>query len=71
MQVEDQLLEDDRVEDIETISDSDTYWEQKIPNDYEETLKLSKDSLEWKTKKELYSILCKGFLLDDGHQVYF
>ncbi|PWA62025.1 protein kinase-like domain, Phloem protein 2-like protein [Artemisia annua] len=66
--VEDQLLEDDKVEDIETISDSDTYWEPKIPNDYEETLKLSKVSLEWKTKKELYSILCKGFLLDDGHQ---
>ncbi|PWA41040.1 protein kinase-like domain, Phloem protein 2-like protein [Artemisia annua] len=66
--VEDQLLEDDRVEDMETISDSDTYWEQKIPNDYEEILKLSKVSLKWKTKKELYSILCKGFLLDNGHQ---
>ncbi|PWA86753.1 protein kinase domain, Nitrogen network kinase 1, Phloem protein 2-like protein [Artemisia annua] len=66
--VEDQLLEDDRMEDIETISDSDTYWEQKIPNDYEETLKLSKVSLKWKTKEELYSILCKGFLLDNGYQ---
>ncbi|PWA46697.1 protein kinase-like domain, Phloem protein 2-like protein [Artemisia annua] len=66
--VEDQLLEDDRVEDIKTISDSDTYWEQNIPNDYEETLKLSKVSLVWKTKKELYSILCKGFLLDNGYQ---
>ncbi|PWA90839.1 protein kinase-like domain, Phloem protein 2-like protein [Artemisia annua] len=66
--VEDQLLEDDKVEDIETISDSDIYWEQKIPNDYEEILKLSRDSFEWKTKKELYSILCKGFLLDNGQK---
>nr|GEV93838.1 protein kinase-like domain, phloem protein 2-like protein [Tanacetum cinerariifolium] len=66
--VEDQLLEDDKVEDIETISDSDMYWEQKIPNGYEEILELSKDSLEWKTKKELYSILCEGFLLDKGQQ---
>ncbi|PWA91332.1 protein kinase-like domain, Phloem protein 2-like protein [Artemisia annua] len=68
--VEDQSLEDDRVEDIETTSGSDTYWEQKIPNDYEETLKLSKVSLEWKTKKELYSILFKGFMLGNGQQCF-
>ncbi|GJZ95095.1 kinase-like domain, phloem protein 2-like protein [Tanacetum coccineum] len=66
--VEDQLLKDDKVVDIEPISDLDTCWEQKIPNDYEEILKLSKDSLEWKTKKDLYLILCKGFLLDNGQQ---
>ncbi|GKA16009.1 kinase-like domain, phloem protein 2-like protein [Tanacetum coccineum] len=34
-------------------SESDTYWEQKFPNDYEEILNFSKDSLMWTTKKEL------------------
>ncbi|GKF00182.1 hypothetical protein Tco_0023532, partial [Tanacetum coccineum] len=69
--VEDQVLEDDKVEDIQPIldSDSDTYWGQKLPNDYEEILKLSKHSVEGKTKKELYSMLCQGFLIDNGQQV--
>lgn len=60
----------EKVEDIQIISDSnsDTNWEQTLPNDYEEILKLSKDSVEWTTKKELYSILCRGFLLDNGQQ---
>ncbi|GJX47548.1 hypothetical protein Tco_0272738 [Tanacetum coccineum] len=44
---------------------------KKIPNDHEEILKLSKDSLEWKTKKELYLIFCKGFLLDNGQQRWY
>ncbi|GJU83565.1 kinase-like domain, phloem protein 2-like protein [Tanacetum coccineum] len=68
--VEDQVLKDDNVEDIQTISDSesDTYWEQKFLNDYEEILNLSKDSMMWTTKKELYSILRRGFLIDNGQQ---
>ncbi|PWA37972.1 Phloem protein 2-like protein [Artemisia annua] len=68
--VEDQVSKKDKVEDIQTVSDSesDTYWEQKLPNDYEEILNLSKDSLKWTTKKELYSILRRGFLIDNGQQ---
>ncbi|GJX74878.1 hypothetical protein Tco_0313473 [Tanacetum coccineum] len=68
--VEDKVLEDDKVKDIQPIldSDSDTYWGQKLPNDYEEILKLSNPSIEGKTKKELYSMLCQGFLIDNGQQ---
>ncbi|PWA38264.1 protein kinase-like domain, Phloem protein 2-like protein [Artemisia annua] len=68
--VEDDVSKDDKVENIQTISDSesDPYWEQNLPNDYEEILNLSKDSLMWTTKKELYSILIRGFLIDNGQQ---
>ena len=71
--MEDQVSKKDKVENIQTKSnsESDTYWEQKLPNDYEEILNLSKDSLQWTTKKELYSILRRGFLIDNGQQVYF
>nr|GEX69691.1 protein kinase-like domain, phloem protein 2-like protein [Tanacetum cinerariifolium] len=61
-------VEDKTLEDSNSDSDSDTYWEQKIPNDYEEILKLSKDRVRWTTKKELYSIFCRGLLLDKGQQ---
>ncbi|PWA77382.1 protein kinase domain, Nitrogen network kinase 1, Phloem protein 2-like protein [Artemisia annua] len=65
--VEDQVS---KVENIRTISDSesDTYWEQKFPNDFEEILNLSKYSLMWTTKKELYSILRRGFLINNGQE---
>ncbi|GJV49674.1 hypothetical protein Tco_1439886 [Tanacetum coccineum] len=68
--VEDQVSKDCKVENIQTISDSesDTYWEQKFPNDYEEILNLSKDSLIWTTEKELHSVLRRGFLIDNGQQ---
>ncbi|GJT10081.1 kinase-like domain, phloem protein 2-like protein [Tanacetum coccineum] len=68
--VEDQGSKDDKVENFQTISDSesDTYWEQMFPNDYEEILNLSKDSPMWTTKKELYSILIRGFLINNGQE---
>ncbi|CAH1427533.1 unnamed protein product [Lactuca virosa] len=62
--VEHEVLMDMEV-DIPTISDSETYWEQKLPGDYEEIIKWSKDRVKWTTKKELYSILCKGFPIQD------
>ncbi|CAH1427409.1 unnamed protein product [Lactuca virosa] len=49
------LLENEEV-DLQT----DTYWEQKLPSDYEDIIKKSKNCVEWTTKKELYSILRKG-----------
>ncbi|KAI3515448.1 hypothetical protein L1887_14344 [Cichorium endivia] len=62
-----ELLEDDD-EDMQTISHSDTYWEQKLPSNYEEIIKLSTYSLQWTTKKEIYFILCNGFLINDGQE---
>ncbi|KAJ0944872.1 putative protein kinase RLK-Pelle-CrRLK1L-1 family [Helianthus annuus] len=64
--VEHVVLEDDNV-DMQTISESDdTYWEKKLPNNYDDIIKWSKDDLKWTTKKELYSILCKGFQMSNG-----
>ncbi|KAI7736069.1 hypothetical protein M8C21_016120 [Ambrosia artemisiifolia] len=47
-------------------SDSDTNWEEKMPTDYEHIMKLSKNSLQWTTKKEAYSIIRKGFFINFG-----
>ncbi|KAI3505408.1 hypothetical protein L1887_27537 [Cichorium endivia] len=58
--VEHQVLEDEDA-DMQTISDSDTYWEQKLPSNYEDMIKRSNESQQWATKKELYSIFRKGF----------
>ncbi|KAL7594773.1 hypothetical protein Lser_V15G29999 [Lactuca serriola] len=65
--VEHQLLEDEEV-DIPTVSDSDTYWTDKLPSDYEDIIKWSKGSQQWKTNKELYYILVKGFPIKDGKE---
>lgn len=63
-----EVLEDEKV-DMQTISDPDMNWEQKLPNDYQEIIKWSKDCVQWTTKKELYSILCKGFLINNDEEV--
>ncbi|KAL4586752.1 hypothetical protein LXL04_011396 [Taraxacum kok-saghyz] len=49
----------------------DTYWEQKLPNDWKKILNSSKDSVQWTTHKELYSILCKGFLINSGEKWFY
>ncbi|KAJ0734299.1 hypothetical protein HanPI659440_Chr11g0418371 [Helianthus annuus] len=48
------------------VSDSDANWEEMLPTDYEDILKLSKNRIQWTTKKQAYSIMCKGFLIRDG-----
>ncbi|KAD6453726.1 hypothetical protein E3N88_08432 [Mikania micrantha] len=53
----------------QSISDSDAYWEEKLPTDYEDIMKWSTDIMQWTTKKEAYSIIHKGFLIDDGEKV--
>ncbi|KAK9050801.1 hypothetical protein SSX86_030226 [Deinandra increscens subsp. villosa] len=53
---------------MQPISDKDTYWKQKLPHDYEDIIKWSKDSLRWGTMKDLYSIFCRGFLINDGEE---
>ncbi|KAK9077815.1 hypothetical protein SSX86_006153 [Deinandra increscens subsp. villosa] len=66
--VEHQVLTDDK-DDMQLISDTKiAYWEQKLPNDYEEIIKLCVNDVEWKTKKELYYILCEGFLINSGEE---
>ncbi|KAI7743870.1 hypothetical protein M8C21_030319 [Ambrosia artemisiifolia] len=53
---------------VQPILDSDSNWEDKVPIDYEDIIKLSKNSMQWTTKKELYSIFRKGFLINDGQE---
>lgn len=48
----------------------DRYWERKLPSDYKEIINSSKYIMRWTTMKELYSIFCKGFPIDDGEEVY-
>ncbi|KAD6453722.1 hypothetical protein E3N88_08428 [Mikania micrantha] len=53
----------------QTISDSDAYCEEELPADYVDIMKRSTDIMQWTTKKEAYSIIRKGFLIDDGQKV--
>ncbi|KAI3756186.1 hypothetical protein L1987_56002 [Smallanthus sonchifolius] len=70
--VEHEVLPDDKI-DMQLISESDTEtcWEQKLPSDYEDIIKRSKDRVKWKTKKDLYSIFCKGFLISYGEEWFY
>ncbi|KAM0070256.1 hypothetical protein Hdeb2414_s0001g00011121 [Helianthus debilis subsp. tardiflorus] len=47
-------------------SDSDAIWEEKLPADYEDIMKRSKNSLQWATKEEAYPTIRKGFLISDN-----
>ncbi|KAJ9542523.1 hypothetical protein OSB04_029029 [Centaurea solstitialis] len=64
--VENEAEEDD--EHLQPTSGSDKDWEQKLPKDYEQISEWSKDSIKWRTKKELYIHFCKGFLVNDGEE---
>ncbi|KAK9050802.1 hypothetical protein SSX86_030229 [Deinandra increscens subsp. villosa] len=68
--VEHEVLIDDSV-DLLPVLDTETYWELKLPSDYEDIIKRSKDSLQWETKKDLYAILCKGFPISYGEEWFF
>ncbi|KAM0070547.1 putative protein kinase RLK-Pelle-CrRLK1L-1 family [Helianthus debilis subsp. tardiflorus] len=67
--VKHEVLEDENI-DMQSTSDSEIYWEQKVPKNYEEMIKLSKDRVKWTTKKELFFILRKGFQINDGKEVF-
>ncbi|XP_076922927.1 uncharacterized protein LOC143584880 [Bidens hawaiensis] len=43
-------------------------WEQKMPADYAELIRWSPNDIQPSTKKELYSILRKGFLIENGEK---
>ncbi|KAJ9538349.1 hypothetical protein OSB04_031082 [Centaurea solstitialis] len=57
---------DDGRVDMQPISELNTDWEGKLPNDYKEIIKRSNQSMRQTTKRELYFLFCKGFLIDDG-----
>ncbi|KAJ9536933.1 hypothetical protein OSB04_029666 [Centaurea solstitialis] len=40
----------------------DAYWEKKLPKDYQHYVYMSNNYLHYTTKKELYFLLCDGFL---------
>ncbi|MFS7928226.1 putative protein kinase RLK-Pelle-CrRLK1L-1 family [Helianthus anomalus] len=64
--IEFQPLENvEHIDDKQTISDSDSdaNWEEKLPTDYADIMKLSRKRLWWRTKREVYSIMCRGFLI--------
>ncbi|XP_076959245.1 uncharacterized protein LOC143635251 isoform X2 [Bidens hawaiensis] len=50
--------------------DIHTYFDDML-SDYEDMIKRSKDSVQWKSKKELISILCKGFQLSYGEEWFY
>ncbi|MFS7990389.1 hypothetical protein Hanom_Chr11g01058321 [Helianthus anomalus] len=52
--------------DVQPISDVN--WNEKLPTDYEDIMKLSKHSGQWLTQKEAYLIIRKGFLINDGQK---
>ncbi|KAJ0716103.1 putative protein kinase RLK-Pelle-CrRLK1L-1 family [Helianthus annuus] len=58
----------EKVDEKQPISDPYVYWEEKLPNDYEDIIKLSKNSVQSTTKKEVYSIFCRGFLINDDQE---
>lgn len=47
----------------------DIDWEDKFPGDYEDLIQRSDKKLQYKTKKELYILLCEGILIDNGKLV--
>ncbi|KAI7724633.1 hypothetical protein M8C21_022772 [Ambrosia artemisiifolia] len=66
--IEFQPLENvEHINEKQHISDSDSYsnCEEKLPTDFEDIMKRSKNSLQWTTKEEAYSIIRKGFLIID------
>nr|XP_043628816.1 uncharacterized protein LOC122600203 [Erigeron canadensis] len=60
--------DNNKVDTLTTLPNSDIDWEQKLPTDYMELVKLSKDDhLQHTTKRELYFLFRKGFLIhNDG-----
>ncbi|KAL8238968.1 hypothetical protein R6Q59_015535 [Mikania micrantha] len=67
-------IEEDEKPDMQPISysklnmqpvlDSDTNWEESLPSDFEDIIKRSKERVRWTTKKEAYSTIFEGFLID-------
>ncbi|MFS7923075.1 putative protein kinase RLK-Pelle-LRR-I-1 family [Helianthus anomalus] len=53
---------------MQPISNKEIYWKQKLPKDYEDIMKWSKDSVRWENTKDLYYIFCRGFLINYGEE---
>ncbi|KAK9067837.1 hypothetical protein SSX86_011948 [Deinandra increscens subsp. villosa] len=59
-------LQVEHKDEHQRVSDSDANWEEKLPSDYEDIMRTSKNRVRWTTKKEAYSVLCKGFFINNG-----
>ncbi|KAJ0687371.1 putative protein kinase RLK-Pelle-CrRLK1L-1 family [Helianthus annuus] len=66
LEKEEQKVLEEEMFDVQPISDVN--WNEKLPTDYEDIMKLSKHSGQWLTQKEAYLIICKGFLINDGQK---
>ncbi|PWA80173.1 Helicase, C-terminal [Artemisia annua] len=60
-----EMAEDQNNLDMQLMIYLDTYWENKLPKDYANLIKLSDDSIQWTTKENLYDVLREGFLIDN------
>ncbi|GKC08435.1 serine-threonine/tyrosine-protein kinase catalytic domain-containing protein, partial [Tanacetum coccineum] len=45
---------------------TDEYWEKKLPHNHPLLIRMSDIPLKYNNKKELYLLLCRGFLSNDG-----
>ncbi|KAI3505448.1 hypothetical protein L1887_27578 [Cichorium endivia] len=67
----DENLEDKNKAGMQQIPIFDMDWGQNLSPEYVDIIKLSKDNIEWTTKKELYLLLRKGFLMDKAGEKYW
>ncbi|KAL8241411.1 hypothetical protein R6Q59_014765 [Mikania micrantha] len=58
-------MEHKYTKDVQPTSNSRT---QKLPADYKDLINWATYTIQWTSKKELYSILRKGFLIDNGEK---
>ncbi|XP_076895021.1 F-box protein PP2-B10-like [Bidens hawaiensis] len=56
------------MKNMQSTLNSPVNWEQKMPADYAELIRWSPNNIQPSTKKELYAILRKGFLIDNGQK---
>nr|XP_043630328.1 uncharacterized protein LOC122601649 [Erigeron canadensis] len=64
-------LEEDEI-NFDMKPNLDNNWEEKLPSDYAEIIKLSKDdNMQSKTHKELYYLLRSGFLIHTSIEIWF
>ncbi|KAI3690205.1 hypothetical protein L2E82_48181 [Cichorium intybus] len=67
----DENLEDKNKAGMQQIPIFDMDCGQNLSPEYVDIIKLSKDNIEWTTKKELYLLLRKGFLMDKAGEKYW
>ncbi|GJT84929.1 serine-threonine/tyrosine-protein kinase catalytic domain-containing protein [Tanacetum coccineum] len=54
----------------ENEEDASENWEKKLPHDYPHLIKMSDIPLNYTNREELYLLFCRGFLANNGQQIY-